>query len=127
MTNRNLYKIISYSIAIVWIANGLFCKVLNLVPRHEQIVFAILGNEYSRTLTVLIGFLEIGMAVWIMSEYKTRLNAIVQITIIATMNTIEFILVPDLLLWGKFNSFFALLLISAIYFNEFYLNKKTAP
>lgn len=116
----------SYSIATVWIANGLFCKVLNLAPRHEQIVSAILGNEYSRTLTILIGLLEIGMAVWIMSEYKTRINAIVQITIIATMNTIEFILVPDLLLWGKFNSFLALLLIIAIYFNEFYGNKKIA-
>lgn len=116
----------SYSIATVWIANGLFCKVLNLVPRHEQIVSEILDKDYSRTLTILIGLLEIGMAVWIMIGYKTRLNTIVQITIIATMNTIEFIFVPDLLLWGKFNSFFALLLIIAIYVNEFYLNKKIA-
>ena len=126
MKGRYLHKLITYSIAVIWIANGLFCKVLNLVPRHEQIVSEILDKDYSRILTILIGLLEIGMAVWIMSEYKTRLNAIGQIIIIATMNTIEFFLVPDLLLWGKLNSFFALLFIIAIYFNEFYLNKKLA-
>jgi hypothetical protein len=64
------------------------------------------------------------MALWIVSRYKTKLNAITQIAIIAVMNTLEFILVPDLLLWGKFNSLFAFLLIIAIYINEFHLNKK---
>lgn len=119
-----MYKIVIYCIATVWIVNGLFCKVLNLVPRHEQIVARILGNTYSRSLTILIGFSEIIMAVWILSNYKTRLNAIAQIVVIATMNTLEFILAPDLLLWGKLNSLFAFLFILVIYFNEFYLNKK---
>lgn len=119
-----MYKIVIYCIATVWIVNGLFCKVLNLVPRHEQIVGRILGNTYSRPLTILIGFSEIIMAVWILSNYKTRLNTIAQIVVIATMNTFEFILAPDLLLWGKLNSFFAFLFILVIYFNEFYLNKK---
>ena len=64
------------------------------------------------------------MAVWILSRYKKKLNIIAQITVIATMNALEFILVPDLLLWGKFNSLFALLLIVVIYINEFHLNKK---
>ncbi|MEO8235246.1 MAG: DoxX-like family protein [Flavobacterium sp.] len=124
MTNTKIYKTLTYCIAIIWIANGLFCKVLNLVPRHEQIVAKILGNHYSRQLTILIGFSEIIMAIWIISGYKTRLNTIVQILIIATMNIIEFILVPDLLLWGKLNSLFAFLLILVIYFKEFYLNRK---
>jgi hypothetical protein len=64
------------------------------------------------------------MAVWILSAYKTRLNTIVQITVVATMNTLEFILVPDLLLWGKLNSLFASIFILVVYFNEFYLNNK---
>ena len=105
-------------------ANGLFCKVLNLVPRHEKIVARILGGDYSRPLTILIGFSEIMMAIWILSGYKTKLNAMVQIIIVASMNTLEFMLAPDLLLWGKFNSLFAFLLILVVYFNEFYLNKK---
>jgi len=124
MTNRKIYKILTYCIAIIWAVNGLFCKVLNLVPRHEQIVSAILGSKYSRALTILIGLSEFMMAIWIIIGIKSKLNAITQIVIITTMNTIEFVMVPDLLLWGKLNSLFAFLLISIIYFNEFKLNKK---
>lgn len=119
-----IYKILTYCIATVWIVNGLFCKVLDFVPRHEQIVARILGEDYSRPLTILIGISEIIMAIWILSGYKTKLNAILQIGVVTTMNTIEFILVPDLLLWGKLNSLFAFIFILIVYYNEFYLNKK---
>ena len=119
--------IIKYFIATVWLANGLFCKVLNLVPRHRQIVASIVGNDYARFFTITIGMSEIVMAIWIISNIKSRLNAITQIAIIATMNILEFRLVPDLLLWGKFNSIFAFLFIFLICINEFYLNKKTVP
>ncbi len=44
--------------------------------------------------------------------------------IVATMNGLEFSLVPDLLLWGRFNLVFALLFIGMIYYNEFVLMKK---
>jgi len=124
MTNNTIHKLLTYCIAIIWIANGLFCKVLHLVPRHQQIVATILGNEHAQLLTIVIGCAEIFMAIWILSNIKSKLNAIAQILIIATMNTLEFILVPDLLLWGKANAIFAFLLILVVYFNEFYLNKK---
>ena len=124
MESRRVYKILAFCIVTVWIANGLFCKVLNLVPRHQQIVGEIIGHQYARPLTILIGVAEIGMAVWIISGYKTKLNAIAQILVVAIMNTIEFLLVPDLLLWGKFNSFFAFLFIVVVYYNEFHLRKK---
>ena len=126
MTDKAIHNLLTYCIAAVWLINGLLCKVLNLVPRHQQIVAGILGEKYSGTLTILIGLSEIAMAIWIVSRIKTRLNAITQIIIIAIMNTLEFLLVPDLLLWGKYNSVFAFLLIIAVYFNEFYLNKKFA-
>jgi DoxX-like family len=120
-----LNKIITICIALVWIANGLFCKVLHLVPRHEQIVARILGTAYAHPLTIAIGCSEIVMAIWILTRIKTRLNAIAQIIIVATMNTIEFLLAPDLLLWGKLNSVFAFLFILLVFYNAFYLNKKT--
>ena len=124
MTNRRIYKVLCFCIATVWITNGLFCKVLNLVPRHQQIVGRILGDQYARPLTILIGLSEIVMAIWILSGKKTKLNAITQILVVAIMNIIEYLLVPDLLLWGKFNSLFALLFILVVYFNEFHLNKR---
>lgn len=100
---KKIHFIINYIIALVWLINGLLCKVLNWVPRHEQIVARILGNDYSRAFTVFIGLSEVVMAVWIILGIKKILNVITQMIIITTMNVLEFILVPDLLLWGKFN------------------------
>ena len=126
MTAKNKHQILTFFIATVWLINGIVCKVLNLVPRHQEIVARISGDNHSRLLTLLIGLSEIAMAVWILSGITTRLNAVTQIIIIATMNTIEFILVPDLLLWGKANAVFAFLFMLIIYYNEFHLNKKLA-
>lgn len=117
-------KVLNYLIASVWIANGFFCKVLNLIPRHAEIVARILGNQFARPITILIGISEIMMAIWILSNIKSKFNAIAQIAIIATMNTLEFVLAPDLLLWGKLNSLYAFLFILLIYFNAFYLDKE---
>lgn len=119
-------RIVTYFIAGVWLVNGLFCKVLNLVPRHQEIVARILGEEHAGFFTKAIGFSEIAMAVWILSGISTRLNAITQITIIAVMNVIEFMIAPDLLLWGRWNLVFASLFILLIYVNEFHLRNKFA-
>ncbi|AEE49436.1 DoxX-like family protein [Haliscomenobacter hydrossis] len=121
MANNRLYTLLTYCIAMVWMANGLFCKVLNLVPRHEQIVARILGEAYARPLTLAIGLAEIGMAIWVLSRIKPRLNAVLQMAVVATMNTLEFFMVPDLLLWGKLNAFFAFLFVLLIYYHEFHL------
>jgi hypothetical protein len=124
MTYTTIHKILTALIAFVWFINGLVCKVLNLVPRHEQIVARILGDDSAHLFTCTIGIAEIIMAIWIISGFKARFNALTQIVVIAMMNLLEFILVPDLLLWGKFNALFAFLLIVVIYINEFVLNTK---
>ena len=113
--------ILTWLIATVWLANGLLCKVLNLVPRHQQIVARILGAEYAQPLTVLIGISEIGMAVWVLSRLFIRLSAALQIAIVLTMNVIEFSLAPDLLLWGRLNIVFAILFSALVYYNAFVL------
>ena len=83
-----------------------------------------MGIEFSRPFTIVIGISEIIMTVWILTGVKSRLNAIVQMIIVATMNIIEFILVPDLLLWGRLNLVFAILFILLIFYNEFVLHKQ---
>jgi len=120
----NIQTWVNYFIGIVWLANGLFCKILDLVPRHQEIVAKILNTEHPRFITLLIGIAEVGMAIWVLSNIRSRLNAIVQIIIILTMNTLEFFLAPDLLLWGKANAIFAFIFILLIYYKEFYLNNK---
>ena len=124
MDGTNKHRILTLLVAAVWIANGLFCKVLDLVPRHEEIVGRILGEGGAGLITLLIGISEIGMGIWIVSRIQSKLNAVVQMTIIGSMNILEFILVPDLLLWGQMNIIFAFLLIGIIYYSEFILNKK---
>jgi len=123
MITNKLYYMLTYAIATVWAVNGLVCKILNLVPRHELIVASILGEKYSRIFTALIGVAEVVMAFWILSRFMSRLNAITQMIVIATMNVMEYLLVPDLLLWGKLNSIFAIMFIGLIYYNEFVLGK----
>jgi uncharacterized membrane protein YphA (DoxX/SURF4 family) len=108
----------------VWLANGLLCKVLNLVPRHQMIVARILGDEYAPLLTKAIGVSEILMVVWILSGIKPRWCAIFQISIVAIMNVLEFFLVPDLLLFGHMNIVFATGFIAIVYANQFVLNPK---
>ena len=72
----------------------------------------------------MIGVVEIVMCIWILSRIKSRLCAVIQMPVIATMNIIEFILAPDLLLFGRMNLLFASVLIVVIFINEFVL--KTA-
>ena len=117
-------KTLTYIIAAVWGINGLVCKILNVVPRHEDIVERILGVDYARPFTVLIGISELIMVVWILTGFKSKLNAVAQISIVAAMNILEFVLVPDLLLWGRFNSCFAMLFIGLVYYNAFVAPKK---
>ena len=104
-----LHRLLTYATAAVWLINGLFCKVLNLVPRHKQIVARILGDQYAPVLTVTIGVSEMLMALWILSRIRSRLCALAQIGLVAVMNSIEFVLAPDLLLFGRLNALNAVL------------------
>lgn len=123
-SSRTLKLILTYLIALVWLLNGLYCKLLNFVPRHQLIVARILGGEHAALFTRLIGLSEILMAIWIISRIQHRLNAITQIIIITVMNTIEFFYARDLLLFGKWNAVLATVLIAVIYVNEFVLKRK---
>ena len=120
--NAGIAKIIlRYLMALVWLLNGLFCKILNLVPRHQAIVGELLNAEWSRELTILIGLGEIFIAFWIVSNLKVKLHTILQVFLVGVMNVLEFLLVPELLLWGKLNIGFAGVFILLVIYH-FYLN-----
>ena len=121
---NTVHKIATFFIALVWFVNGFFCKILNLVPRHQEIVERVLNAEYAREITFIIGVLEIIMVIWILSGFKSRLNSLMQIAVIITMNIIEFFLANDLLLFGNLNLLFALLFVVVIYYQEFILKGK---
>lgn len=118
-----MHRLLTYLLAAVWLVNGLYCKVLNGVPRHQLIVVRILGADHGELLTKAIGFGEVLMAVWVLSQVKPRWCAITQIALVATMNLIEFVLAPDLLLYGRFNAGFAGLFIGLVYYWAFGLRR----
>jgi len=126
MDQRITHILATATITLVWFVNGLFCKVLNLVPRHQEIVGRILGEQHSWLFTKAIGVLEISMTAWIMTRIKSRFCAVFQMVIVGTMNIIEFIFAPDLLLFGQMNIIFAAIFIFLIYVNEFFLGRQTA-
>lgn len=92
---------------------------MGLVPRHEEIVSRILGANIAHQLTVFIGFLELGMGLWVLSGKAVRVCTILQIVAVISMNVIEYRLASDLLLWGRLNLFFAFLFILLVFVNEF--------
>ena len=124
MYKKYIHILLTYLIASVWLINGLFCKIFNLVPRHQQIVREIVSNDYSRESTLIIGVLEVVMVLWIISNYRSKLNAITQIVIISIMNVIEFMITSEILLWGKLNIVFAASFVFIVYVKEFKLNPK---
>lgn len=126
MKRAAIHKILTILISLVWLINGLYAKVLGFVPRHQEIVARILGSEISFIAVKVIGVLEICMFVWVISRKFSRLAAIMQIVIVLTMNILEFILVPDLLLFGRMNIIIAIVFVSIIYVNEFIIKPKAA-
>lgn len=94
-----------------------------LIPRHQEIVSRILGEQHAWFFTKAIGVAEILMVVWILSRIKSRFCAIFQMAIVGAMNVIEFMLAADILLFGRMNIVFASLFIALIYFNEFVLRQ----
>ena len=121
---RLLYQILRIGFAMVWFVNGFYCKIMGFVPRHEFIVAKILGYDYAQLLTLAIGFGEVIMGFWILSGIKPKVNAVIQILLVLTMNVLEVILVPELLLWGSMNMLFAILFVLLIFINEFILAKR---
>ncbi|MBN8584368.1 MAG: DoxX-like family protein [Ignavibacteria bacterium] len=126
MKKNTLHNILTILISLVWLINGLFAKVLGFVPRHQEIVAKILGDGISFIAVKVIGVLEIGMFIWVISRKYSRLAAIMQITVVLTMNVLEYIIAPELLLFGRLNIVIAVFFVSVVYFNEFILKPKTA-
>ncbi len=126
MTRSVIHTVLTILISLVWLINGLYAKVLGFVPRHQEIVAKILGGEISFIAVKVIGVLEISMFVWVISRKYSRLAAVTQILIVLTMNILEFILAPELLLFGRYNIMIALVFVSVVYVNEFIIKPKAA-
>jgi len=124
MNLPNIYRINQFIQATVWFAFGLYGKILAQNGRHEQIIEQIFGVEDFSHLIKPFGVAEIFLGFWVMSGFYSKETAVLQIVLILSMNIIEQILAPDLLVFGRINLLFALCFALFIYYNEFILKKK---
>lgn len=83
--NRTLIRI---SIALVWLYQGLWCKVLGGSAHHLAVVAAVpfIGPAASRAVVMVLGLIECALAVWVLSRRQLRKAAIGQTGLLAAMN-----------------------------------------
>ena len=93
-----LILVLRIGTASVWILFGLVFKVLNVVPRHQTIVAAVLGGAVAGPVTLLIGVAETAMGIWILSCWRPRICATVQTVAIVSMNALELTMAKEHLL-----------------------------
>jgi DoxX-like family len=80
--------LIRASIALVWLYQGLWCKLLGGVPRHEAVVGAVpfIGPGAARSVLTVLGLAECCIAAWVMSGKRLRDAAILQTALLIVMN-----------------------------------------
>ena len=94
-------RLIRISIALVWIYQGLWCKVLGQAPRHEAILntLPLLTPAEAHSVLIALGLLECGIAVWVISGWRPTQGALLQTALLVSMNAGALIfgarLVPD--------------------------------
>jgi hypothetical protein len=81
-------KLIRLSIALVWLYQGLWCKVLGGVPHHQAVISAVplIGPAAAPIALMVLGLVECGIAAWILSGQRMRQAAIVQTALLFAMN-----------------------------------------
>jgi len=96
-----LQRLVRLSIALVWIYEGLWCKVLGHSANHTAVISAVpfIGARGSHLALIALGLLECGIAAWVLSGKRLREAAIVQTVLLVAMNTGGLIwarhLIPD--------------------------------
>jgi len=85
IVNRRLIRI---SIALVWLYQGLWCKVLGGSAHHQAVVAAVpfIGPAASRAAVMALGLIECALAAWVLSGRQLRTAAIAQTALLAAMN-----------------------------------------
>ena len=94
-------RLIRLSIALVWFYQGLWCKVLAGAPQHLAVITAVpfMGPVAGRVALILIGLIECGIGVWVLTAWQPRPAAVAQTLLLVCMNAAGLIwawrLIPD--------------------------------
>ncbi len=80
--------LIRVSIAAVWLYEGLWCKVLGRMQSQVDVVSAVprFGARFGAAFLKLLGVVEVGLAVWVISGIAPAACAIVQTGLLILLN-----------------------------------------
>ena len=79
--------LIRISIALVWLYQGLWCKLLGRAPRHEKVIAAApFFGRHARLALVLLGVFECALAAWVLSGWRMAEAALAQTALLLGMN-----------------------------------------
>lgn len=80
--------VIRFSVAAVWLYEGLWCKILGGVPSQLTIVTAVprFGPRFGSLFLKALGVVETGLAIWVLSGQAPGLCALVQTVLLVTLN-----------------------------------------
>jgi DoxX-like family len=76
------------SVAAVWLYEGLWCKLLGLVPAQIEVVMAVpgWGPRFGRPFLKGLGVIEVGLALWVISGVAAGVCAIAQTVLLISLN-----------------------------------------
>jgi hypothetical protein len=76
-------------VAAVWLYEGLWCKLLGREPRQLQVVGAVKGLGFSlgRSFLLLLGSVEVALALWVLSGLAPVACALVQTALLVSLNS----------------------------------------
>lgn len=84
------------SVALVWLYEGLWCKVLGRAPRQEDIVQAVPAvGIFPRAFLVGLGWAEALLGVWILTGRLAWWAALTQTAALVAMNTMGLLYARD--------------------------------
>lgn len=91
-----LHPLLRLPIVLVWLYQGLWCKLLGGMPHHQAIVSAVpfLPPAGAHAFLLALGAAEVLLGLWVLSGRALRLAALVQTALLLAMNT-------GGLLWGR--------------------------
>jgi uncharacterized membrane protein YphA (DoxX/SURF4 family) len=80
--------LIQVAVAIVWLYEGLWCKLLGGEPRQVQVVEAVprCGPRIGRAFLKALGGVEVAIGVWVLSGVAPLVCAFIQTALLVTLN-----------------------------------------
>jgi uncharacterized membrane protein YphA (DoxX/SURF4 family) len=80
--------VIRASVALVWLYEGLWCKILGRVQSQVDVVKAVprLGPSLGAPVLKAIGIFEVALAVWVMTGISPGVCAIVESAFLIVLN-----------------------------------------